>query len=361
MRQPNHLATLSLWALVALAWLVERRRVGGAAGLLFGLALVMAVVLSFSRTGTVGIVLLGLWGLVALGWSARVRVGLALLPLLYAAGWWLATHLASHGEDAAARFTTHGDISSSRFAIWSDTLALIRARPWTGVGWGEFNFAWSLTPSPHRPVAFFDHTHNLPLQFAVELGLPLALLVLGLLGWALWRLVVTAVRAAGRGPHAPEAQALALLVLLMALHSQLEYPLWYAYFLLPTAFAWGLGLGAWAGRAGAGAAAAPGMAGEAAAGHHRLRGRDGRRQPAGRRRLLARGGDLRAAARRGVAGRAHPGRPAQPAVRPPCALCGGHLGAAARRGDDVLPRGQPLPARHAPDDGLGARLACRRR
>ena len=28
-------------------------------------------------------------------------------------------------------------------------------------------------------MAFFDHTHNLPLQFAVELGLPLALLVLG--------------------------------------------------------------------------------------------------------------------------------------------------------------------------------------
>ncbi len=33
------------------------------------------------------------------------------------------------------------------------------------------------------------------------------------------------------------------MVLLMALHSQLEYPLWYAYFLLPTAFAWGLCLG----------------------------------------------------------------------------------------------------------------------
>jgi hypothetical protein len=30
-----------------------------------------------------------------------------------------------------------------------------------------------------------------------------------------------------------------MMVLLMALHSQLEYPLWYAYFLLPTAYAWG--------------------------------------------------------------------------------------------------------------------------
>ena len=33
-----------------------------------------------------------------------------------------------------------------------------------------------------------------------------------------------------------------VMVLLMALHSQLEYPLWYAYFLLPCAWAWGFAL-----------------------------------------------------------------------------------------------------------------------
>src|SRR5439155_17968394 len=65
------------------------------------------------------------------------------------------------------------------------TLTLIRMHPWAGVGFGEFNFAWTLTPFPGRPVAFFDHTHNLILQFVVELGVPLALLVLGLLLWAL--------------------------------------------------------------------------------------------------------------------------------------------------------------------------------
>ena len=34
-----------------------------------------------------------------------------------------------------------------------------------------------------------------------------------------------------------------MLVLLTGLHSLVEYPLWYAYFLLPTALAWGLVLG----------------------------------------------------------------------------------------------------------------------
>ena len=64
---------------------------------------------------------------------------------------------------------------------------MIAQQPWTGVGFGEFNFAWTLTPFPDRPMAFFDHTHNLPLQLAVELGLPLAALVLAAAGWPLWR------------------------------------------------------------------------------------------------------------------------------------------------------------------------------
>jgi hypothetical protein len=34
-----------------------------------------------------------------------------------------------------------------------------------------------------------------------------------------------------------------MMLLLIALHSQLEYPLWYAYFLLPTAWLFGYGLG----------------------------------------------------------------------------------------------------------------------
>ena len=72
------------------------------------------------------------------------------------------------------RFGGGGDISSSRFGIWSNTLALIASHPWVGVGFGDFNFAWTLTPFPDRPVAFFDHTHNLILKFAVELGVPLA-------------------------------------------------------------------------------------------------------------------------------------------------------------------------------------------
>ena len=244
LRQPNHLSSLLLWSVIAVAWLAESGRLRrGVAVALAGL-FVFGIVLSASRTGIVGVVMLALWALLDARLSRPTRALLLMAPVLYVvfwfgmAAWAHESHQVFGGE---ARMTAEGDISSSRFAIWANTLSLIAQHPWLGVGFGEFNFAWSLTPFPHRPVAFFDHTHNLPLQFAVELGLPLAALVLALLGYALWRAFV-----AGRdapGPQGLLRRAAFMMVLMMAVHSQLEYPLWYAYFLLPTAFVFGLCLG----------------------------------------------------------------------------------------------------------------------
>jgi O-antigen ligase len=249
LRQPNHLSSLLLWAIVAAVWLGEarvmRRWMSSALVLLF----IFVVVLTASRTGAASMLVLTLWGLLDRRLSRHARWLLALAPLVYGVFWygtgvWAdATHHVFGGE---TRFSTKGDVSSSRLGIWSNTLALIRMHPWAGVGFGEFNFAWTLTPFPGRPVAFFDHTHNIVLQFVVELGIPLAALVLGLMLYAL----VCAFR--GARAKADEAQAAAepglallkpsavVMVLLILLHSLLEYPLWYAYFLLPTAFAFGL-------------------------------------------------------------------------------------------------------------------------
>jgi O-antigen ligase len=245
LRQPNHLSSLLLWSLIAASWLAEtgrlRRRLAAA---IFAL-LVLGLVLSGSRTGMLGVGLLAMWGLLDGRLSRSTRMLLVATPVLYAVCWFGLSAWAERSEwvfGGQAHVSRGGDISSSRFAIWSDTLALIAQHPWLGVGFGEFNFAWSLTTFAHRPVAFFDHTHNLPLQFVVELGVPLSLLVLALLGWALWRAFST-------GLDAPPARATMLraafmVVLTMVVHSMLEYPLWYAYFLLPTAFVFGLCLGA---------------------------------------------------------------------------------------------------------------------
>ncbi|MCR5884740.1 Wzy polymerase domain-containing protein [Rhizobacter sp. J219] len=253
LRQPNHLSSLLLWSLAALVWLHDtlveksndRQRVLAVRcvtavsliGLIFG------DVLTVSRTGTVCVFLLALWGVLDRNLSRFTRMLLWAAPLIYGLCWlgmseWSRAAGAGFIGDAQLQ---KSDLSSSRFAIWSNTIDLIKQNPWLGVGWGEFNFAWSLTPFPNRPVAFFDHTHNLPLNLLVELGIPLGTLALALLAWSLWKAFV-ACRITPQ-PHSTMVRTAFVMVLMMVVHSMLEYPLWYAYFLLPTAFALGICLG----------------------------------------------------------------------------------------------------------------------
>jgi O-antigen ligase len=250
LRQPNHLSTLLLWSAVAVLPLLEaaalrRHAVAKVALSVLFSAMLFGVVLSGSRTGLLGVAALVAWGLLDRRLSRPSRGLLLASPLICLAGWMLLGALSSllntGALGASTRLGESQDYSSGRWSIWRDTLVLIAQNPWFGVGFGEFNFAWTLTPSADRNPQFFDHTHNLPLQLAVELGIPLALLVLGLLSWGLWQAFARSRRI--DGSEGVARRAALVMVLLMALHSQLEYPLWYAYFLLPTAFAWGLCLG----------------------------------------------------------------------------------------------------------------------
>ena len=248
LRQPNHLCSLLLWAIVAAAALRELR--GWPVAVLVGLCalLVFAVELSASRTGAVGLGLLLLWGALDRRLSPGTRWCLVATPLLYGLAY---AAMAGYGAwsnvaiGAEARLEGggigEGGSPNSRLNIWRNAWALVMADPLRGVGFGEFNVAWSLTAFPGRPTAFFDHTHNLPLQLAVELGLPLTGLVLALLAWGLWQ--ACARTATAPGPEGMAGRAAGMLVLVAALHSWVEYPLWYAYFLLPTAYAWGFALG----------------------------------------------------------------------------------------------------------------------
>jgi len=248
LRQPNHLCDLLLWALVAAVGLHALGKLGCA--WLWGLAvlLVVGVELSASRTGAAGLLLLLLWGVLDRRLPASARWVLVATPFLYGLaylgmGWWgdYSQQALGAGARVSAEVAAGGGSPNARPNVWRTTWLLVLQQPWTGVGFGEFNFAWSLTAFDHRPTAFFDHTHNLALQLMVELGLPLSALVLLLMAAALVQAALAALRA--QGEAATVSRACLLLVLLCGLHSQVEYPLWYAYFLLPTALAWGMALG----------------------------------------------------------------------------------------------------------------------
>ncbi|MBL8306420.1 MAG: O-antigen ligase C-terminal domain-containing protein [Rubrivivax sp.] len=243
LRQPNHLSSLLLWHAIAVIALLEMGRLRrGLAALLLALG-VFCVVLTASRTGALSVVLLAVWALLDRRRFSRDGLRLVLAaPAMYGASWLAMNRWAQLSKQAfgGAERLAETDISSSRFAIWHNTLDLIAAHPWRGVGFGEFNFAWTLTPFPTRPTAFFDHSHNLVLQLLVELGLPLGGLVLLLLLWALGQAAWRAWRTPGALGTAQRCGV--MMVVMIGVHSQLEYPLWYSYFLLPAAWVWGFAL-----------------------------------------------------------------------------------------------------------------------
>ena len=245
LRQPNHLASLLVWSAIALVPLVEWRRIAGWLGAVLGVLIMGAVVLSGSRTGLYGgTAVLVAWGLLDTRLSKGTRIALVMSILfpLGIHGWqWASEHTSFVPHAAVGTATRAADGDSSHFAIWRNAVEMIRQQPLLGVGWGEFNFAWTLTPFPHRPTAFFDHTHDLPLQLLVELGIPLGLLVLGLLLWSLVQGFGRAWSTQGAAGHG--ARAAWVMVVMIGVHSLDEYPLWYAYFLLPAAWAWGFTLG----------------------------------------------------------------------------------------------------------------------
>ena len=218
LRQPNQLATLAIWGLLAATYLLRRMP------WLWGAASLPLLLTLFATGSRVGVLSLAMIVGVALVRSRRVRSGQGKAWLLSGLA---ALLLAWFAGSAFTRDTAESALSQ-RLALWRDVWTIIEQSSWFGVGWGQLNFAWTLTPLSSRAPDVFDHAHSLPLHLAAELGLPLAGCVLVLLGVALWRS-----RAAGHRRAGATAQLMLAAVLL---HSLFEYPLWFAYFLLPAAF-----------------------------------------------------------------------------------------------------------------------------
>jgi hypothetical protein len=242
LRQPNHLATVLLWGGLAWAVLHAQARLPAGTGAA-GMALLMvAVVLSGSRTGLLGLLLLPLWALLDRRLPRSTRHLLFAAPLMAAAAVWALVESAAQGGPALGVATRleqvqFGEVSSGRWAIWANALALIAQQPWTGVGLGHFNIAWTLTPMSERPGEPFGNAHSLPLHLLTVLGLPLGLAVLATALWVLYSAAGRAWSAAAAGAAGVQRRGAWLLLMAVGWHSLLEFPLWYVYFSLPTALA----------------------------------------------------------------------------------------------------------------------------
>ena len=232
LRQPNQLATLLVIGLLALVAQARAGRLSVWLTAALGVSLLTALAATASRVGAVELLLLGalcLWWVRGSGSLRRAGALLAAAWLVYALAalalpWALQASEGQGGRDLIERLREGEGTCGSRLILWRNVLHLIALRPWAGWGWGELDWAHYMTLyDGARFCHILDNAHNLPLQLAVELGLPVALLACAALAWAVWRARPWAERQ-------PARQLAWGVLAAIGLHSLVEYPLWYAPF-----------------------------------------------------------------------------------------------------------------------------------
>ena len=247
LRQRNQFATLTAIGMVALLCMVRRptaavlasgavdQSASASARMAKTVLLVIAIVLlafgnaaSSSRTGMLQLVLIAslfcVWGGLRQPAVRRLLIvgGLAYALAAYALPRWAGLDPTTTG--ILARLHDGDPVCASRLTLWSNVLHLIAQKPWAGWGWGELDYAHFTTLySGPRFCDILDNAHNLPLHLAVELGIPVAVLVCGFSLWLVWR------SRPWREADPGRQMAWAVLAVIM-LHSMLEYPLWYGPF-----------------------------------------------------------------------------------------------------------------------------------
>jgi len=169
-----------------------------------------------------------------LAYSAAVLVLLALLA-------WL---IEPTGPATLVRHAPWERVTSTmittdlRFRIWKAALLMFLDSPLLGIGFKSYGWHQFLLNKQAPEVAlstFTDHAHNLVLQVLAEFGLVGLAILVGL--GALW------VAGLVRQPRTPSHWWIWAITLVLAVHSMLEYPLWYTFFLGVAAVVLGLGEG----------------------------------------------------------------------------------------------------------------------
>lgn len=226
MGQTNQLATLLLIGLVSLAWLYSRGHGGRLVSTVCAGFLTLVLALTQSRAGMLGAITAGIflaWKAHTtpsrmaprhfLGWLMGYGLLLLLIPTIYD------LLLMGGGRSTASLFTTY-----DRFGIWGQALAAIAQHPWLGYGWPQTSAAQAVGSLAVSGTTIFTFSHNIVLDMLVWNGIPMGLLITGLC--ACW--FVSRLRSATK-THAVFAMAALLPVLV---HSMVEYPFAYSYFLL---------------------------------------------------------------------------------------------------------------------------------
>lgn len=229
--QPNQLALICCMGIAAVWWFYQSRKIAITVAAVLTIVILWCIALTQSR---IGWLIIPVYAVCMLRWSARsgfrrlpiaasaglVVAYVAIVALLPRIAILLGASVASAGERAQT--------GTERISLYRQAWAMSWQHPWTGVGWFQFGPNQLKIANDFPPTTYAEHSHNILLSLVAELGWPVGLALIAATVW--WCTASYRCQKKTR-----EGSFTTLFFWAVGIHSMVEFPLWYAYVLMPTA------------------------------------------------------------------------------------------------------------------------------
>lgn len=239
MGQANHFGTLMLWAVASAIFLHLRRKISSTIGAVVAAILLAGAALSESRTAMIGVGLLAVWIVrVPRYWKRANQIAIAVAAFVFTIIFFYAWPPLLEGlqggtfAGSMAGANTINTQGGARYIVWQQLLHTVGMHPIFGWGYGGVSKAVAAVADQYAETYPFTYAHSLVLDLLVWFGIPGAVGLIAVACYWVWSRFRTL-------RNESEWYASALL-LTLGLHSSLEFPFAYAYFLFPAGFLIGI-------------------------------------------------------------------------------------------------------------------------
>jgi len=226
--QPNLLSLLMCFSVASCWYLYVMRQIKANLGLVFAVFLLIGLALTQSRICWVILPVL-----VVLCWhqppdSPKVAKPVLIGLLLFYIALMIFTPdlMKQLGLIIMESAEQRAGQMSVRLVLWEQAWTISLLHPWFGSGWFQFGAQQAILSSLFPPTEYSDYAHNIVLDLASEIGWPATILIFSASLYWFYHCCFC------RWKNLP-VRYMSMVLLAMMLHSLVEFPLWFAYMLIP--------------------------------------------------------------------------------------------------------------------------------
>lgn len=226
--QPNNCASFLVISVIAVLYIYEKRIINKFTGSLLAFLILFCLALTQSRSVWLFAVCFFIWWF----WKTKnLKMRLKRFSLFYFLIFFIISALSISfisnilGILSTTDVITRATTGHLRIPMWHQMLLAISKEPLWGYGWNQVSVAQLSVYLEYPILEWTEHSHNIILDLLIWNGIPIGILIITFFSMWLWRLSLLA--------KSLEVFITLSMIGVLVVHAMLEFPLEYAFFLLP--------------------------------------------------------------------------------------------------------------------------------